>query len=312
MNKEQNEQEKSGSLGGVWPALITPLDEDKNPDFTVFRKLIDQLTAARLDGLYILGSTGQGVLFSEEIRMEIAEKAIAFNQGRLPLIVQVGSTTTASSVRLAKHAAKAGADGISAVGPIYYQTSASNMGVSLDHYRAIATASDLPFYPYQLGENGFREGISRFMNSLMTIPNVAGMKVTTDNLLELRSMANHANGKLTLFSGSDPLLCHAALSGADGAIGTFYNLWGPECKMVRSRFLEGNVRLAIDFMQIFHEMIVRVIPNVWSFLRQAIMYRYGLDVGMPIHPLGNQDTFWEEEEIKQIVDRIIEVANDKK
>ncbi len=295
-------------LGGVWPALITPLDENKNPNYEELKKLIDLQIEEGMDGLYLLGSTGQGVLFSEEQRMEITAKAVEFNNARLPLIVQVGSTTTQSSQRLAEHAASCGATGISAVGPIYYQASANNMGAALKHYRDIAAASDLPFYPYQLGDSGFREGVAGFIKGLMEIPHLAGMKITTDNLVELRTIASITKGDLTLFSGADPLMCHAALSGADGAIGTFYNLWGPECKKIRAAFLNGNVVKAINFMQTFHEVIMHVIPSIWSFIRQGIKYRYGIEVGLPIHPLGNQDNTWSDDEVVELVNRVINSA----
>ncbi len=105
---------------GVWPALFTPVHTNGELNISELEKLTGLMINQEMDGIYLLGSTGQGFLFSEEERKEIAARTLQFVNGRVPVIVQVGAMNTEESVRLARHAADHGADGISSVGPIYY------------------------------------------------------------------------------------------------------------------------------------------------------------------------------------------------
>jgi N-acetylneuraminate lyase len=181
--------------------------------------------------------------------------------------------------------------------------------MALLHYREIATATDLPFFPYQFGEHGNVGGIPAFIDRLLTIPNVEGMKLTTNNLLEISTYAYNSKGRLTLFSGSDELMCQAALCGTVGAIGSTYNLWGKECQKVRAAFLEGDVQLGADFMLVFQEVIGSILPSFWSFVRQAMLLRYNIDVGMPIAPLGNTNVIWAENRVIDLVERVTNAAD---
>ncbi|NND33275.1 MAG: dihydrodipicolinate synthase family protein [Saprospiraceae bacterium] len=304
-----NSKEIRNKFKGVWPALITPIGPDGEPEFTQLEKLTDIIISQKMDGIYLLGSTGQGILLTEAQRKKVAEVVLSMNDDRLPVMVQVGAMTTAESIRLAQHAAQHGASGISSVGPIYYGGGSQTM--ALTHYRSIAQASDLPFFPYQLGEVSFNGGVTKFIDAVLDIPNVGGMKLTTTNLLQISEFSANSRGALILFSGADELMCHAAMCGTSGAIGSMYNLWGPECQRVRKAFLRGDVTLGTDFMMIFQEVIIRILPNFWTFLRQAMQFRYGIDVGMALPPLGNNNELWTEQEVQSLVERVIEAANAK-
>src|SRR5688572_23739500 len=80
---------------GLWPALFTPVNVDGTPNYEELKKLVELLISQGLDGLYILGSSGQGVLFTEQQRKEIARSVCDQVGGRIPIMVQVGALTTA-------------------------------------------------------------------------------------------------------------------------------------------------------------------------------------------------------------------------
>ena len=283
---------------GLWPAMLTPVQADGQPNFNELGRLTELLINQNLDGLYILGSTGQGVLFTEEQRKKVTAAVSEAVNGRVPVIVQVGALTTDESVRLAKHAQTCRVDGISSVGPIYFPGPAA---MALEHYRRIAVATDLPFFPYQLGDNSIPGDTLSFINNLFEIPNVAGMKLTTNLLLDISLIHNQAGDRLKLFSGSDELLCHASLCGTVGAIGTFYNLWGVPCKKVLTAFTNGDYDLAKEFMLEFQKIIQLVIADVWTFLRKAMILKYGIDIGPTKAPLGNTHKEWDEQKVIEIM-----------
>jgi N-acetylneuraminate lyase len=199
-------------------------------------------------------------------------------------------------------------DGISSVAPVYYGSTDGSSGMALKHYETIASATDLPFFPYQLGSTSFSDGLSGFINKLLKMPNMTGMKLTTNNLLEISTISYSTKGKLVLFSGADELMCHAALCGTTGAIGSYYNVFGPECQFVRQSFLNGNVGLATDFMLVFQEMIAETLPNIWTFFRQSIQMRYGVDIGPSVAPVGNTNKVLEEKKVAAWIEKVVNAA----
>src|SRR5688572_20016966 len=100
---------KMDSFQGVWPAMFTPVHPNGDLNTDSLEKLIELFISQNLDGIYLLGSTGQGFLFSEKQRMSITEISLEIIDSRLPTMVQVGALNTDESVRLAKHAASRGA-----------------------------------------------------------------------------------------------------------------------------------------------------------------------------------------------------------
>ena len=282
---------------GVWPALLTPVQSDGKLNESELEKLIELLISQEMDGLYLLGSTGQGFLFSEEERKAITRKTVQIVNGRVPVMVQVGAMNTEESIRLARHAAENGANGISSVGPIYY---AGGSEMAFTHYRRIAEATDLPFFPYQIGGAANRDVILR----LLDLPQVKGMKLTTDKLLEIGSISNLSAGKWQLFSGADELMCQAAICGTAGAIGSFYNMFGPTCKYIRSSFLEGRVLEAQDFMLQFQGLIEKILPCIWTFIVRGMELKYGIRIGAPKPPLLAPEMPWNDEEVIAMMDAI--------
>ncbi|WP_236970780.1 dihydrodipicolinate synthase family protein [Membranihabitans marinus] len=285
---------------GIWPAMFTPLDESGNPSLKEVEKLTDKLVTEGVPGLYILGSTGQGVLFSQAQREEVANVVLQTVAKRIPVMVQVGSMTSTESSALAKHAQKAGASAVSSVGPIYFGGGADMV---LEHYRQIAESTDLPFFPYQLGNNSIQGNLESFIDELMKMPQVAGMKLTTTDLLTISAVHNHAGERLRLFSGADELLCHSTLCGTVGAIGSMYNFWWKECNYVRNAFMDGDFELGRSFMLEFQRLIFQFLPNVWTFFRQAMQHIYQIDIGPAVRPVGNTNKIWSEAELHRVLDQ---------
>lgn len=288
-------------FGGVWPALLTPMTAEGKPALPVLEQLVDLYVQQGLDGLYITGSTGQWLLMSVEERTAVMERVIKAANGRIPVMAHVGAANTADSVLLAKAAAKFGADAVSAVAPIYYGHSEA---VVFEHYRQIGQATDLPFYVYHLSSvNPSSVGAKSYLDKLLSVPNLAGMKITDVNLFLFGVIQSGTGGKLQLFSGADEVMCQAVVSGAIGAIGTFYNVWGPVCRQARQAMVDGQIDVASKFMLRFQSAIARVLDSggIWAFLRAAMKTKYQIDIGMPKPPLGSADKPWDEGQVREVL-----------
>jgi N-acetylneuraminate lyase len=254
-----------------------------------------------LDGLYVTGSTGQWPLLTFAERCAIAGCVVKSAKGRIPIMIHVGAASTEEAVALARHAKKVGADAVSAVTPTYYSHSAD---VVFSHYRAIGAAAELPLFVYHLSQvNQLTLNPQEYVGRLLELPNIAGMKITDRDLYLFGLMHAHAGDHLQLFSGADEVMCHAVLCGAVGAIGTFYNLWGPACRKAHQAMVAGDVAGSTAFMLRFQQAIAAVLQSgsIWTFLRQAMRMKYDLDIGMPRPPLGTADKPWTDEEVRRVI-----------
>jgi dihydrodipicolinate synthase/N-acetylneuraminate lyase len=163
-------------LKGILIPVITPFDEKGWVDEPVLRQLVDFYVAASVQGLFALGSSGQGPVMSTAERKRAAEIIIDQAAGRSPVIVHVGTADTESTVELAEHA---GAKGASAIGviPPYYYCDHSEYEI-MAHFRAVSRAVPLPIFIY---ENPKYSGISispQFGQRMKEeIPTIRGMKV---------------------------------------------------------------------------------------------------------------------------------------
>ena len=289
---------------GVWPAMITPLDEQSQPNHAAIEQLVELFISQNVRGLYILGSTGQWPLLSLQHRREVAERIIQSASGRIGVMVHVGAMATDDAMDLARHAESIGANAISAVGPVYYSFDADDVFM---HYERIGNASVLPLFVYHLSHvNQISIPPAEYARRVLDLPNIGGMKFTDHDLYTLGQIYESAGERLQLFSGADPLVCQAALSGASGAIGTFFNIWAVPAQKARDRFVAGDFESGCRFTAALQSAISDVIGGrgIWSFLRSAMQFRYHIDVGIPRRPLGSCDSEWEEDRVREIVTRV--------
>lgn len=163
-------------IRGILVPVITPFDEKGRVDEAMLRKLVDFYVEASVQGIFVLGSSGQGPVMSVPGRKRAAEIAIDQTRSRLPVVVHVGTADAESTVELAAHAAEKGASAVAIVPPYYYSDHTEYEIIS--HYRCVAEAVKLPIYIY---ENPKYSGISippEFAKRMKdAIPSIRGIKV---------------------------------------------------------------------------------------------------------------------------------------
>ena len=292
--------------GGIWPAVLTCWNHEADtPNDAAQIALTEAFIEQDLDGLYLLGSTGRGVAIGSEHRKHVTEVSAKANAGRLPLMVHVGAVSTVDAVDLAKHAADQGADAISAVPPFYFKVEVDDV---FEHYRRIAEATDLPFFPYHHSALGApMPDAPEYARRLLELPNVAGIKFTSHDFFTFMRIRLHAGDKLVMFSGADELMCQGVLADSDGAIGTFYNVWGQAIKRIRQRLLAGEAEAAKQFMLTFAGALESALfprKHLNGFIRTAVKLRTGVDIGTNRSCCDFHDEPWDEQEVREIMDTV--------
>jgi dihydrodipicolinate synthase/N-acetylneuraminate lyase len=202
-------------IRGALAAAVTPLrDGGATLDEDAFSPLVDFFAAGGLDGVFALGTTGEGILLSSAERRRAAELFVAASGGRLTVVVHCGAQTTTETVALASHAAEAGADGVAVVGPPYYALDEEEL---LAHFAAAARACvPVPFFLYEFASRaGYPVPLSVVERLRAEAPNLAGLKVS-DTPFE--AVEPYLLEGLDVFVGSEPLFPQALERGAVGSV----------------------------------------------------------------------------------------------
>jgi dihydrodipicolinate synthase/N-acetylneuraminate lyase len=200
-------------LRGALAAAVTPLRDDAF-DSAAVGPYVDFLVGHGLDGALVLGTTGEGVLFSPEERREIAVAFVEAARGKLQVAVHCGAQTTRETALLAEHAGAAGADAVAVIAPPYFALGADEL---LAHFEAAARAcAPLPFYLYEFeARSGYAIPLPVIERLRERAPNFVGMKVS-DSPWEC--LEPYLIDGLDVFVGAEALLERALGAGAAGAV----------------------------------------------------------------------------------------------
>jgi len=262
-------------IRGTLAAALTPLRDDGaavDPD--AIGPYVDFLAAGGVDGVFALGSTGEGILLEAAERRLVAEEFRQATAGRLDLAVQAGALTTAGTVALAEHARSIGADAVAVVGPPYYPYSEEAL---LEHFAAAAAAcAPVPFYVYEIeARTGYAIPPGVVERLRERAPNLAGLKVSDKPFAKVEPYLLEG---LDVFVGFEPLIPEGLAAGAVGSVSAVASVH-PDVivDLVRNPSAEAAQR--VDELR---ARLEPVIPNGKAELaRQGLMRP---DVRPPLRP----------------------------
>lgn len=221
----------------LFTAAVTPMRRDESVDHGALATMLDTDIRRGVEGLYICGSSGEGVLLSEAERIAVAETAVTAAAGRVPVVSHVGAMSTGEAVRIAAAAKDTGVAAISMIPPLYYGYSTADV---VRHLRTVIDAVELPFILYNIPQFTGRDISEGGFDELLALPQVIGVKHTSRNLYGAERILRRYP-HLTLINGFDEFYLPALSIGARGAIGTTVSLQIELFLSLRRRFDAGDL-----------------------------------------------------------------------
>ncbi|MEZ6062381.1 MAG: dihydrodipicolinate synthase family protein [Planctomycetaceae bacterium] len=194
-------------LTGLIAATYTPFHADGSLNTKPIPEYVDFLLNSGVSGLYVCGSTGEGVSLTGDERRVLAEAFVKAAAGRVPVIVQVGHNCLREARELATHAADIGADVISATCPFYFKPASVDLLIA-SMAEVAAGGPNLPFYYYHIPSmTGVNLNMTEFLSKAAdSIPNLAGLKFTSTTVHEFQSCLSIDNGRFDILWGCDEML----------------------------------------------------------------------------------------------------------
>jgi dihydrodipicolinate synthase/N-acetylneuraminate lyase len=203
-------------LEGVYAAAITPRrlgSQDIN--LGVMWDLIDFLCERRIQGIALLGSTGEFVHYSASERMRVM--GLAPKRSRVPVLINVSTSTLDGTVELAQAAAASGAAGVLVMPPYFFRYSDETVRT---FYRELADEAEIsiPILAYNIPvfTNEIHPDVA---TDLLREGVIHGIKDSGGNWEYLRRLiAVRREQPFTLMVGNDTLCCRAIPEGVSGVI----------------------------------------------------------------------------------------------
>ena len=258
------------NLRGVMPALLTPFNQQQQIDTDSLRRLVRFNIEQGVDGLYVGGSTGEAFLQNTQEREQVLEIVAEEAKGKVTLIAHVGGISTHESQTLAGAAHRYGFDAVSAVTPFYYPFSFNE---HCDHYRAVIDSSGgLPMVVYNIPAlSGVKLSLEQ-IDTLVNLPGVGALKQTSGDLFQMEQI-RRAHPDLVLYNGYDEIFASGLLAGANGGIGSTYNVMGWRYLAIKRAITEGDVPRAMQLQSECNKVIDQLIKvGVFRGLKTLLHY----------------------------------------
>ncbi len=227
-------------FGKVLTAMVTPFDKSGDLDLDVAADLAKWLLDNGNDGLVVAGTTGESPTLTHDEQTELV--ATVVDTVDAPVIAGAGSNDTKAAIELTKKADKAGASAILSVTPYYNRPPQAGL---LDHFRAIADATDLPIILYDIpSRSGRKIETETLLELAHTVENVVALKDAAGDPSETAYFLSQAPEGFEVYSGDDSLTLPLMAIGAVGVVGVATHWTGIEHQKMMSAIENGELEEA--------------------------------------------------------------------
>ncbi len=212
-------------LSGIIPPMVTPLTANHALDKDGVAKMVEHLVGGGVDGIFLLGTTGEGPHLSYAIRRELVAEACRCVAGRVPVFVGITETDMDDALAFARDCRGFGASFAVAAPPYYFKLS---QGECVAWYMELANRLEMPLVIYNMPSHTDTTLVPATLAQLAAHPNIVGLKDSSGSISyfnKVRVAVEPFVGKFAMFMGPDAAVGEAVLMGADGGVCTGANLW---------------------------------------------------------------------------------------
>ena len=296
---------------GVFVAMYSAYDEAGEVSEKRVAELAQYYVGSGIKGLYVGGSSGEGILQTVAERKKVLEAVVKAVGDQLTIIAHVGANSTKESVELAQHAEKCGVAAISSVPSIYYQLPEESVE---SHWQAMINATSLPFIIYHIPQTTGFDLSPTLYRKMVVQEKVIGIKMSAESVYELQQLKANAGKEFLVFNGPDEQFLGGRIMGADGGIGGTYGIM-PElyCELDKC-FIAGEIEKAQFIQSNINRFITRLLtfPSLYGACK-AILSLRGIETGSPRLPLLSvKEENWSELKALNLeIEELIQVLTEK-
>lgn len=224
---------------GIVVPMITPITDDGELDVPGVRRVIDYMIEGGVDGIFVLGTTGESMSVPYTMRSQLVSLLVDCAGGRAKTYAGISGNILAQTVSAAEEFFDVGVDAVVAHTPFYYPLTESEI---LAYFTMLAYRISGPLMLYNMPST---TGISIPLNvveQLSDIENIVGLKDSERDIERQQAAVKLANERdgFSFFTGVASYSALALQWGADGAVPSSGNLVPELCSSVYRRSLEKD------------------------------------------------------------------------
>lgn len=228
-------------FGHLLTAMITPFTSDGAVDYEQAWRLARFLIDSGSDGLVVSGTTGESPTLSHDEKVALFRTVVEAVGQKAHVVAGTGTYDTAESVELTRRAAEVGCDAVMAVTPYYSRPPQQGL---IEHFTAVAEASDLPVLLYNIpGRTGRRIELST-LTRLAEHPRIVAVKDAVGELTFTTNTRLAVGEDFAIYSGDDINTLPMMSVGAIGVVSVAAHLAGKQIKAMVEAARQGDLETA--------------------------------------------------------------------
>lgn len=258
--------------------VVTVFDKNEKPDFEENKKVIDFLVDGGVDGILVLGSTGEFTVLDYEDKLKFAKDYYDYTNGRVDLYFGSNCPSFEDTVKLSNEAIKIGYKGVMVIGPYYFGTDDEKMFI---YYNELAKKVDGDIYIYNFpARSGYSISGETYAKLVKENNNIVGLKDSVmDPLHTNRLLRSTEDKKTKVYSGFDDQFLYNLSTGGAGCIGALSNLvpdlWSDLIKATK----EKNFDKVYELSTLIHKLMpLYDLDSNFSHLFKRLMGVRGVDI----------------------------------
>lgn len=258
--------------------VVTVFDENEKPNFEENKKVIDFLVNGGVDGILVLGSTGEFTVLDYEDKLQFAKDYYDYTNDRVDLYLGSNCPSFEDTVKLSNEAIKIGYKGVMVIGPYYFGTDDEKMFI---YYNELAKKVDGDIYIYNFpARSGYSISGEAYAKLVNENNNIVGLKDSVMYPLHTNRLLRSTEGKKTkVYSGFDDQFLYNLTTGGAGCIGALANLvpdlWADLVKATK----EKNFDKVYELSTLIHKLMpLYDLDSNFSHLFKRLMGVRGVDI----------------------------------
>ncbi len=212
------------AIRGIIPPLVTPLIDNDTLDDDGLARLIEHVIAGGVNGIFILGTSGEFASLSYALRREMIQRTCELVNQRVPVLAGVTDSAFRESLNQAKLAADHGADALVISPPYYFPSGQAEL---IEYMESVLKHSPLPMFLYNMPMHTKVMIEPQTVLKLSENPNIVGMKDSSANLVYYNKVQYLLRDRddFTFLVGPEELTAQFVLLGGDGGVNGGANMF---------------------------------------------------------------------------------------
>jgi len=264
---------------GVYSALFSIYDENMNVKKDSVHKAMKFQRDNGLKGFYVAGNTGECTVLPNKTRMQMLE-AVLEEKGDSEVMAHIGAGHFDDVKALLDHANACGVDAVASLPPslmAYY-----GMDSIFEYYKYLAENSKAPVLAYiTTVMTGNVVGLAQ---KILQLDNIIGVKLSIPNYYLFEQIRN-LGSDFNILNGPDETMICGLISGANGAVGTTYNILPATAASLYDSVQNGDLAAAKKAQTRLNRMIDKCLGKGGiGYWKEALGIIAGIDMGYNVFP----------------------------